>query len=94
MRTHYNREFKLELTKAITKNEISVSQASKEFNIQRTTISRWVAEYKRYKNKAFTGNGNKLPRDAELEYLKQRNNELEMENEILKKFEQFTKNLK
>ncbi len=66
----------------------------KVYNIQRTTISRWVAEYKRYKNKAFTGNGNKLPKNIELEYLKQRNKELEMENDILKKFEQLAKNQK
>ncbi len=80
--------------KAIKKNEITISVSSTSYEIQRTTISRWVAEYKRYKNKAFTGNGNKLPRDAEMEYLKQRNKELEMENEILKKFEQFAKNQK
>ncbi|MFV0424223.1 MAG: transposase [Bacilli bacterium] len=91
MRTHYEREFKLELVKSIIKNEITVTEASKTHKIQRTTISRWVAEYKKYKNKAFTGNGNKLPRDAELEYLKQHNKQLEMENEILKKFEQFVK---
>ncbi len=72
MRTHYDREFKLEVSKAIEKNEITVSEASNSYGIQRTTISRWVAEYKRYKNKTFTGNGNKLPRDAEMEYLKQK----------------------
>lgn len=49
MITHFDQEFKLELTKAITKNAILVSQASKEYNIPRTTISRWAAEYKRYK---------------------------------------------
>lgn len=47
-----------------------VFEASKTYQIQRTAVSRWVSEYKLYKNKAITGNGNKLPRDTEMDYLK------------------------
>ncbi len=90
----YDREFKLELCKDIEKGVVKVGEASKQYNIQRTTISRWVAEYKKYQNNAFSGNGNKLLRDAELEHLKQENKRLKMEIDILKKFDEFVKNQK
>lgn len=87
----YDKTFKVKLCKDISSGKTKVGTVAKEFNIQRTTISRWVAEYNRYKNKAFSGHGNKLPNQVEINFLKERVKQLEMENDILKKFDKFAK---
>ena len=57
-------------------------------------VSRWVAGYKRYKNKTFTRRGKRLPDKAKLYTLEQENKRLKEENEILKKFEAFVQQRK
>ena len=54
-------------------------------------MSRWVSEYERYGNKAFSGKGKRLPDRATIYALEQENKRLKEENEILKKFETFVK---
>ena len=55
-------------------------------------LSRWVSEYESYGDNAFTGNGVPLRnKDLEIKRLQKRLEELEMENEILKKFQTFSK---
>ncbi len=93
-RSKYEKEFKVKLCKNIISGKTKVGQASKEYNIQRSTIPRWIAEYNKYKNQAFTGHGNRLPKEVEIEHLKQRIKQLEMENDILKKFDEFVKTKK
>jgi len=72
----FSKAFKVEVAKDII-NELSmVGQVSKEYGITRPMVSRWVAEYKRYKNKAFTGRGKRLPDKAKLYTLEQENKRL------------------
>ncbi len=94
MRKTYEREFKLKVAKDIINEKNTVGSVASEYNISRPIVSRWVAEYKRYGSKAFTGHGKRLPNRAKEYALEQENKRLKEENEILKKFEAFVKQKK
>ena len=53
--------------------------------------SRWVSEFNRYGNQAFTGKGKRLPDKSKQFALEQEVKKLREENEILKKFEALVK---
>ncbi len=89
MRKTYDRGFKLNICKKINKKEVTVTEIANEYGISRPVISRWVSEYNRYGNKAFSGKGNRLPDKARLYALEKELEQLKEENEILKKFEMF-----
>ena len=91
MKKQYDREFKLQICKEITEEKTTVSKVAKEYSISRPIVSRWVAEYQRYQNKAFSGKGNKLPDKAKIYALEKKVERLELENDILKKFAAFVK---
>ena len=91
MKRQYDREFKLQKCKEITEEKTTVSKVAKEYSISRPIVSRWVAEYLRYQNKAFSGKGSRLPDKAKIYVLEKKVEKLELENEILKKFEAFVK---
>lgn len=55
MRKTYDRTFKLEIVRKIVDKEITVSAVASEYNISRPIVSRWVTEFNRYGNKAFSG---------------------------------------
>ena len=76
MRKTYDKAFKVKEAKDIINEDTSVSQVANEYGISRPIISRWVAEYKRYKNKAFAGRGTRLPDKAKLHALEQENKRL------------------
>jgi transposase len=94
MRKTYEKEFKLEICKKIREGKKTVTEISKEYEISRPIVSRWMAEYKKYGNRAFKGKGKRLPDKAEIYALKSKIEILEKENEILKKFKQFVKSQK
>lgn len=87
----YNKDFKIQICKAIEANATTVGKAAKEYAISRPIVSRWLAEYKKYGNKAFSGKGNRLPDQAKLYALESEIERLKTENEILKKFAAFVK---
>ena len=91
MRKTYEKEFKLKICQDIEKKETSIGIIAKSYGISRPIISRWLAEYRRYGNKAFSGQGKRLPDKAKLYAIEQENQRLREENEILKKFELFVK---
>ena len=82
------------MAKDIIDEDTKVSQVANEYGISRPIVSRWIAEYKCYKNKAFACRGIRLPDKAKLHALEQENKRLEEENEILKKFEAFVRQKK
>lgn len=82
MRKTYDKEFKVKVAKDIINELTTVGQVSKDFGVTRPMVSRWVAEYKRYKSKAFTGRGKRLPDKAKLYTLEQENKRLKEENEM------------
>ena len=48
-------------------------------------LYRWIDEYETYGNDAFVGKGHLHKEDAELKKLRKENEQLKMENDILKK---------
>ena len=94
MRNQYDKEFKLNICKDIEKGKTTVSAVAKEYSISRPIVSRWVSQYRRYQNKAFSGHGNRLPDKADIYALQKQMEELKKENELLKKFEHFVKQKK
>lgn len=94
MRRTYERIFKLKVCRAIESGKRSVKFISEEYHISRPIISRWVSEFKRYGNKAFSGRGRRLPDRAKLYALTKENQRLRMECDILKAFEAYVKRKK
>jgi transposase len=94
MRKVYDRDFKLKVSRDIKNGSRTVTEVAGEFGISRPIVSRWLAEFNRYGNKAFTGHGNKLPDRAKIHAYEAEIKRLKEENEILKKFEVFVKHEK
>jgi len=94
MRKTYNKAFKIQVCKRILSNETTVGMISKEYGIARPIVSRWLSEYKRYGENAFSGKGNRLPTAARIYALEKQNDQLKEELTILKKFQEFAKNQK
>ncbi len=91
-RKRYDRQFKLSVSKLIIDEKMPVRELSEELNITDTTLRRWSKEYEELSDRAFPGNGSpKLSKDYEIVKLRKRIEELEMENDILKKFQTFLK---
>jgi transposase len=91
MRKQYSKEFKIKVCKEIVAGLTTVGKLAKEYSISRPIVSRWLAEYQRYQDQAFSGQGNRLPDQAKIYSLEKQVEELKMENEILKKFAAFVK---
>lgn len=94
MRKTYEREFKIKVCQEIDSGKATITAVAQEYSISRPVVSRWLVEYQRHGQRAFSGKGNRLPGTAEVFALQKRVKQLEMENEILKKFEQFAKKKK
>lgn len=94
MRKTYDKDFKLKVSKQIVGKKHTVTAISKEYNISRPIVSRWVSEFRRYGSQAFSGKGVKLPDKAKQAALEAEVKRLKEENEILKKFELFVKQKK
>ncbi len=91
-RKRYDRQFKLSVSKLIIDEKMPVRELSEELNITDTTLRRWSKEYEELSDRAFPGNGSpKLSKDYEIVKLRKLIEELEMENDILKKFQTFLK---
>lgn len=91
-RKTYTKDFKLGAVNQVIQEGKKVSVIAKELGIIPTMLSRWIYEYKENGEAAFSGNGRKIANsDFEKEILKKKVKELELENEILKKFHAFLK---
>ena len=88
----YDRQFKLAAARLVLEGDAPVAQISRELEIPLSTLRRWAAEFEEHGEEAFPGNGNpRQNKDYEILKLRKRIEELEMENEILKKFRAFLK---
>ena len=94
MRKTYDKAFKTEIVKQIVANKTTVSKVASEYKISRPIVSRWVSEFNRYGNQAFTGKGVRLPDKSKQYALEVEVKRLKEENEILKKFEAFVEQRK
>ena len=86
-RKRYDRQFKASAAKVVLSGEMTVKGLSEELGIKDSTLRRWAREYEEMGDGAFPGNGSpKINKDYEIVKLKKKVEELERENEILKKF--------
>lgn len=77
----YNDDFKKQII-SLFRNGKSVSEISKEYDIGRSTIYKWVYQFEN--SGSFKAVDNRTPEENELISLRKRNKELEMEVDILK----------
>ena len=91
-RAVYDKQFKMEAVKMSQAGEKSVYETARELGISGSSLRRWINEYDEYGESAFPGHGNALFNSTyEIKKLQKQNEELKMENEILKKLQAFLK---
>jgi transposase len=89
-RRKFNKEFKVAAVKLVLDDELPVSQVAQQLSVHPNSLYRWVNEYEKYGESAFPGNGSTIYNyQAEIHRLERRNQELEEEVELLKKFKVF-----
>ena len=86
----FSREFKLQVIREVESGVKTTAQAAREYQLTQHTISKWRREHRRYKDRAFSGQGRtRLPasrrEDARVAELERMVGRLTMENDILKK---------
>ena len=92
MRRSYDKQFKIAAVKLILDDDMSVAEAGKALNIHYNSLYRWINEYEEYGESAFPGHGTVLYScHYEIKKLKQENNELKKELDMLKKYQAFLK---
>lgn len=94
MKKTYDKAFKMQIAKQIAAKKTTVSEVAAEYQISRPIVSRWVSEFNRYGNQAFSGKGKRLPDKAKHYALESEVKRLKEENEILKKFAMFVEHEK
>jgi len=85
MARKYSKTFKREICELVIKEEIKTKVIAERFGISQIMIYRWLDEYKTYGEEAFVGRGYQRKEEMKIKKLKKENEELRMENEILKK---------
>ncbi|WP_083516134.1 transposase [Alicyclobacillus sendaiensis] len=89
-RRKYDKAFKVAAVRQVLEEGKKVSHVAKALGILPTMLSRWVYEYQTHGEDAFSGNGIPIRNaDWEIKRLQKRLEELETENEILKKFQAY-----
>ena len=90
IRKRYDRQYKTAAAQVVIDREKTVRELSEELGIKDSTLRRWAVEYEQMGAKAFPGNGSpKINKDYEILKLRKRVEELDAENELLKKFRAF-----
>ena len=91
-RAVYDKQFKMAAVKMAQAEDKSVLDTAIELGISSSSLRRWINEYDEYGESAFPGHGNALFNSTyEIKKLQKQNEELRMENELLRKFQAFLK---
>ena len=83
-RRKFSRDFKLQVVREVEAGKTQ-AQIAREHEINQQMISRWCRQHRRYKERAFSGNGKPHTDEAKLAALERKVGQLTMENDILKK---------
>ncbi len=85
-RKTYDREFKL-MAVELSQKRTDLNALAKELKIRSELLYRWRKEFGEKESKSFPGNGKVIKTDVEIEMdlLKKKLKDAELENEILKK---------
>ncbi len=84
-RRKYTREFKLAAVKLVTEQGRSVAEAARSLGVSEKQLRHWKAALQVQGQQAFPGNGHLPVADEELRRLREDNQRLRMERDILKK---------
>jgi transposase len=91
-RRTFSKEYKLQTIKQVTEQGKRVIEVSRMLGIAEQTVYRWLREYDKYGDEAFKGPGNaRVDNEYKIKVLEKRNEQLEQENKILKKYQTFLK---
>ena len=85
MKRTYTKEFKRQACELVTKEGIKHAVVAQKLGISPVMLYRWIDEYNTYGEEAFVGKGHQRSEDAALKRLRQENERLRKEVEILKK---------
>jgi transposase len=83
-RRTFSRDFKLQVVREVETGK-SQAQIAREHRISQNVISRWCRNHRRYKDKAFAGQGHAYTDEARIANLERMVGCLTMENDLLKK---------
>lgn len=83
-RRQFNRDFKLQVVREVELGKTQ-AQIAREHEISQHLISRWCRQHRKYKKRAFTGNGRAYTDEARIAALERKVGQLTMENDLLKK---------
>lgn len=85
----FNKSFKIETVKLILEQDRPVADVAADLGIRTQVLYRWIREYQAHQEHSFPGRGKIRPEDEELYRLRRLVNDLQIENEILKKAQAF-----
>ncbi|GFZ31233.1 transposase [Clostridium zeae] len=92
MRRSYDKQFKIAAVKLVLDDDMSVAEAAEALNIHYNSLYRWISEYEEYGESAFPGHGTALySYQYEIKKLRQENEGLKNELDMLKKYQAFLK---
>ena len=83
-RRQFSHDFKLRVLCEIEAGK-SMAQASREYQISPSLISRWHKQHREYQGQAFGGNGNMYKYEARIAELERMGGQLTMDNALVKK---------
>ena len=81
----YDLEFKINTVKLVLEGKRSQREICEDLGISKSAVYKWLAAYRRDAEEAFPGKGNLKPADEAMRRLKQENEVLRQERDILKK---------
>ena len=84
-RKKYSKEFKLDAISLVLEQGYSRIDAARSLNINANMLGRWIKEHQNDDGQAFRGNGKLMAEQLEIRQLREENNRLKLEQDILKK---------
>ena len=84
-RCQFSREFKVEAVKLVRECGVSVTQASRDLDLQVNVLRKWVRDHDADPPSAFPGHGQMRPEQMEIDRLRREVAKLKAERDILKK---------
>ena len=84
-RKNYTKEFKLGAARMVVDEKVKAAKVARDLGVSDSSLTKWVADYRKHGNGAFPGTGSLSPSDDEISRLKKENRRLTMERDLLKK---------
>ena len=84
-RRKFDREFKIETVRLLTKGGRKVSDVARDLDIHENVLHKWKQQYQEDSLHAFPGRGHMKPEDEEVRKLKKELQDVKEERDILKK---------